>query len=94
MEDKIFSKNYIDRICIDSDVVEAYKEKDNVRVIFINTIELDDGTRVEDGGDYVSIYLPLPLRFDEKWFNKYKEINLTEDTSECCDSEGYIKKLT
>ena len=91
MEDLIVSKNYIDRINIDSEPVEAYKEKDSIRLIFMNGILLDDGNIVEDEGDYVSIYLPLPLRFDEEWFKKYKEINLTVETIEDCHSEGYLK---
>ena len=91
MEDLIVSKNYLDKISIDADTVEAYKEKDSIRLIFINGILLDNGKLVEDGGDYVSIYLPLPLRFDEEWFKKYKEINLTIETIENCYSEGYLK---
>ena len=93
MEDLIVSKNYIDRINIDSEAVEAYKEKDSIRLTFMNGILLDDGKMVEDGGDYVSIYLPLPLRFDEEWFKKYKEINLTEDTIKNCISEEYLKRV-
>ena len=91
IDEKLKSSRLIDKISIDADAVEAYKGKDNVRLIFMNGVLLDDGRMVEDGGDYVSIYLPLPLRFDEEWFKKYKEINLTVETVENCHSEGYLK---
>ena len=61
IDEKLKSGFYLDKISIDTDGVEAYKEKDNVRLIFMHGILLDDGKMVEDGGDYVSIYLPLPL---------------------------------
>ena len=91
IDEKLKSGFYLEKISIDADGVEAYKEKDNVRLTFIHGILLDDGEMVEDGGDYVSIYLPLPLRFDEEWFKKYKEINLTAKTIEDCYSEEYLK---
>ena len=91
IDEKLKSGFYLEKISIDADGVEAYKEKDNVRLTFIHGILLDDGEMVEDGGDYVSIYLPLPLRFDEEWFKKYKEINLTVKTIEDCYSEEYLK---
>ena len=91
IDEKLKAGFYLDKISIDADGVEAYKEKDNVRLIFMHGILLDDGKMVEDGGDYVSIYLPLPPKFDEEWFKKYKEINLTVETVEDCHSEGYLK---
>ena len=91
IDEKLKSGFYLEKISIDADGVEAYKEKDNVRLTFIHGVLLDDGEMVEDGGDYVSIYLPLPLRFDEEWFKKYKEINLTVKTIEDCYSEEYLK---
>ena len=91
IDEKLKSGFYLDKISIAADGVEAYKEKDNVRLIFMNGILLDECEMVEDSGDYVSIYLPLPLRFDEEWFKKYKEINLTVETIEDCYSEGYLK---
>ena len=90
IDEKLKSGFYLEKISIDADVVEAYKEKENIRLTFINCM-LIYGKMVEDGGDYVSIYLPLPLRFDEEWFKKYREINLTVDTIENCHSEGYLK---
>ena len=91
IDEKIKSGFYLDKISIDADGVEAYKEKDNLRLTFMHGILLDDGNIVEDGGDYVSIYLPLPLRFDEEWFKKYKEINLNVETIINCHLEGYLK---
>ena len=91
IDEKLKSGFYLDKISIDADGVEAYKEKDNVRLILMHGILLDDGKMVENGGDYVSIYLPLPVRFDEEWFKKYKKINLTVETIEKCDLEGYLK---
>ena len=93
MDDSIVLRKYVDKISIDAVAVEAYKEKDSIRLIFMNGILLDDGNIVEDGGDYFSIYLPLPLRFDEEWFKKYKEINLNEDTIKNCISEEYLKRV-
>ena len=57
MEDLIVSKNYIDRINIDSEAVEAYKEKDSIRLTFMNGILLDDGKMVEDGGDNMFLFI-------------------------------------
>ena len=91
IDEKIKSGFYLDKISIDADGVEAYKEKDNVRLTFMQGILLDNSDLVENGGDYVSIYLPLPLRFDEEWFKKYKEINLNVETIKNCHSEGYLK---
>ena len=93
MHESIVLKNYMDKISIDADGVVAYKEKDSIRLVFMNGVLLDDGSMVEDGGDYVSIYLPLPLRFDEEWFKKYKEINLNDNTIKNCISEDYLKKV-
>ena len=93
IEKKIKSGFYLDKISIDADGVEAYKEKDNLRLTFMHGILLDDGNIVEDGGDYVSIYLPLPLRFDEEWFKKYKKINLTVETIRKCFSENYLNEV-
>ena len=52
-----------------------------------------DGSMVEDGGDYVSIYLPLPLRFDEDWFKKYKKINLTVKNIKNFILEEYLNEV-
>ena len=47
----------------------------------------------EDGGDYVSVYLSLPLRFDEEWFKIYKELNLTVESIKNYVVEEYLKKV-
>ena len=93
IKEKLNSGFYLDKINIDADGVEAYKEKDYVRLIFINGVLLDDGSMVEDGGDYVSIYLPLPLRFDEDWFKKYKKINLTVKNIKNFILEEYLNEV-
>ena len=90
IDEKIKSGFYLDKISIDADGVVSYKGKDNVRLTFMHGILLDNGDLVENGADYVSIYLPLPLRFDEEWFKKYKKINLTVETIRDCYSEGYL----
>ena len=93
MHESIGLNKYVDKISIDADSFKAYREKDSIRLVFMNGVLLDDGSMVEDGGDYVSIYLPLPLRFDEEWFKKYKEINLNDHTVNNCYSEDYLKKV-
>ena len=91
IKEKLESGYYIDKISIDADGVVACKEEKYVRLVFMHGILLDDGKMVEDGGDYVSVYLPLPLRFDEEWFKKYKELNLTVESIKGYDIEGYLK---
>ena len=93
MHESIGLNKYVDKISIDADSFKAYREKDSITLVFMNGVLLDDGSMVEDGGDYVSIYLPLPLRFDEEWFKKYKEINLNDHTIKNCYSEDYLKKV-
>ena len=93
IHEKLKSGYYIDKISIDADGVDAYKEENYVRLLFMYGILLDDGSIVEDGGDYVSVYLPLPLRFYEEWFFKYKELNLTVESIKAYDIEGYLKKM-
>ena len=91
IHEKLKSGFYLDKISIDADGVDVYKEESNVRLVFMHGIHLDDGSIVEDGGDYVSVYLPLPLRFNEEWFKKYKELNLTEESIKAFEVEEYLK---
>ena len=72
--------------------VEAFKEKDYIELLFRNYMVLDDGDWCETGGDYVSLYLPLPIKFDDEWIEKYKKVNLTVYTIEDCYSQEYLKK--
>ena len=90
IDEKLKSGFYLDKISIDADGVEAYKEKDYIRLILLHRI-LDDGDMVEDVSDYVSIFLPLPFRFDEEWFKKYKEINLNRGSVICYYLEKNLK---
>ena len=91
IHEKIKSGFYLDKISIDADGVKAYKEENYIRLVFIPGIHLDNGSIIERGGDYVSVYLPLPLRFNEKWFKKYKKLNLTEESIKDFEAEEYLK---
>ena len=90
IHERLTSDFYLGKISIDADRVDAYKEDKYIRLVFMHGILLDDGSMVEDGGDYVSVYLPLPLRFNEEWFKKYKELNLTVESIKAYDIEGYL----
>ena len=73
--------------------VEAFQEKDHIRLLFRTYMSSDEnGDQYETGGDYVSLYLPLPLEFDDKWIEKYRKVNLTVRTIEDSISAGYVKK--
>ena len=73
--------------------VEAFQEKDHIRLLFRTYLSPDkNGDQYETGGDYVSLYLPLPLEFDDKWIEKYRKVNLTVRTIEDSISAGYVKK--
>ena len=73
--------------------VEAFQEKDHIRLLFRTYMSSDEnGDQYETGGDYVSLYLPLPLEFDDKWIEKYRKVNLTVRTIEDCYSADYVKK--
>ena len=98
LNDRIIKKNSpllidginIDRINIDADGVNVYKKKEYIQLEFKHGIHFDDGSILEDGGDYASVYLPLPLIFNEEWFKKYKELNLNEESIKAFKVEGYI----
>ena len=91
--EKIESSYFTNLISIFPQSVEAFQEKDHIRLLFRTYLSPDkNGDRYETGSDYVSIYLPLPLEFDDKWIEKYRKVNLTVRTIEDCYSEGYVKK--
>ena len=91
--EKIESGYFTNLISIFPQSVEAFKEKDHIRLLFRIYLSPDkNGDRYETGGDYVSLYLPLPLEFDDKWIEKYRKVNLTVRTIEDCYSGGYVKK--
>ena len=92
IHEKLESGFYLDKISIDAEAVDSYKGKNYIRLVFKHCFELD-GDIYEDGGDYVSVYLPLPLRFDEEWFKKYKELNLTVESIKNYVFEEYLKKV-
>ena len=82
---KLVSGFYLDKINIDGKEFEVYEKEKEVLVLLCKT-----GT-IEDGGDGIAVHLPLPLRFDEKWFLKYKELNLTVESIISYYLEGFIK---
>ena len=45
----------------------------------------------DDGSDGIAVRFPLPLRFDEEWFIKYKELNLDVGSIISYYLEGFIK---
>ena len=92
--EKIESGYFTNLISIFPQSVEAFQEKDYIRLLFRTYLSPDkNGDRYETGGDYVSLYLPLPLEFDDKWIEKYRKVNLTVRTIEDCYSGGYVKKI-
>ena len=46
----------------------------------------------DDGSDGIAVRFPLPLRFDEEWFSKYKDRNISRGSIICYYLEGFIKK--
>ena len=91
--EKLKSGYFTNLISIFPQSVEAFQEKDYIRLLFRTYLSPDkNGDRYETGGDYVSLYLPLPLEFDDKWIEKYRKVNLTVRTIEDCYSGGYVKK--
>ena len=91
--EKIESGYFTNLISIFPQSVEAFQEKDYISLLFRTYLSPDkNGDRYETGGDYVSLYLPLPLEFDDKWIEKYRKVNLTVRTIEDCYSGGYVKK--
>ena len=91
-KEKMKSGYFTNVISIVPDSVEAFIEKDYIELLFISYLEPDeDGDQYETGGDYVHLYLPFPITFDDEWIEKYRKVNLTVGTIENCYSEGYIK---
>ena len=83
--EKIKSGYFTNLISIFPQSVEAFQEKDYIRLLFRNYLLPDeDGFQYESGDDYVSLYLPLPIEFDDKWIEKYRKVNLTVRTIEDC----------
>ena len=45
----------------------------------------------KNGGDVIAVYLPLPIRFDEKWLLKFRGMNLSIGSIISYNLEGFIK---
>ena len=82
---KLASGYYIDKINIDGKEFEVYEKNKKELVLLCITGNSDDGS------DGIAVRFPLPLRFDEEWFLKYKEINLSRGSIMSYYLEGFIK---
>ena len=86
INEKLKSGFYLDKINIDGTEFEVYEKNKECLVLLCKTGISDDGS------DGLAVRLPLPLRFDDEWFTKYKEINLSVGSIIAYNMEGFIKK--
>ena len=70
IDERLKSGFYLDRISINGTEFEVYEKNEECLVLLCKTGNSDDGS------DGIAVRLPLPLRFDEEWFKKYREINI------------------
>ena len=70
IHEKLKSGFYLDRISINGTEFEVYEQNEECLVLLCKTGNSDDGS------DGIAVRLPLPLRFDEEWLKKYREINI------------------
>ena len=82
INEKLKSGFYLDKINIDGKL-EIWKKKCLV-ILCCNG-------KSDDGSDGLAVRLPLPLRFDEEWFKKYKEINMSRGSVISYYLEGFLK---
>ena len=68
LQEKLVLGFYLDKINIDGKF-EIWEQNKECLVLLCKTGNSDDGS------DGIAVYLPLPIRFDEEWYMKYKEIN-------------------
>ena len=85
IHEKLESGFYLDKINIDGREFEIFEKTKEYLVLLCKNGDPDDA------GDGLAVRLPLPLRFDEEWFKKYKEINITRGSVICYHIEGYLK---
>ena len=76
IREKLKSGFYLDKINIDGKF-KIWKQKENCLVLVIC--------------NGLVIRLPLPLRFDEEWFKKYKKLNLSVGSIICFYQNKYLK---
>ena len=84
LQEKLVLGFYLDKINIDGKF-EIWEQNKEDLVLVCST------GKSEDGSDGIAVRLPLPIRFDEEWFNKYKELNLYRGSIISYYLEGFIK---
>ena len=85
LQEKLESGFYLDKINIDGREIEVYEKNEKELVLLFKNGKIDDG------GDSLAVRLPLPFRFDEEWFNKYKDVNISCGSIIACYLEGLLK---
>ena len=84
LQEKLVSSFYLDKINIDGKEFEVYEKNKKELVLLCKTGNSDD----DDG---IAVRFPLPPRFDEEWFSKYKNRNISSGSIICYYLEGFIK---
>ena len=84
LQGKIESDFYLDKLNIDGKF-EIWKQEENCLVLLCCNGKLDDGS------DGLAVRLPPPLRFDEEWFKKFKENNITRGSLICYHIDVFLK---
>ena len=84
MHQKLKSAFYLDKINIDGKF-EIWEQEEKCLLLLCCNGKSDDGS------DGLAVRLPLPLRFDEEWFKKYKRINITRGSVICYHIDGFLK---
>ena len=84
IHEKLESGFYLDKINIDGKF-EIWEQEEKCLVL------LSCNGKSDDDDDGLAVRLPLPLRFDEEWFKKYKEKNITIGSVISYHIEGYLK---
>ena len=85
IHEKLASGFYLDKINIDGREFEICEKTKEYLVLLCKNGDPDDG------GDGLAVRLPLPLRFDEEWFKKYKGINITRGSVTSYHIDGFLK---
>ena len=84
LQEKLESGFYLDKINIDGKF-EIWKQEEKYSAL------LSCNGKSDDGSNGLAVRLPLPLRFDEEWFKKYKEQNITRGSVICYHIDGFLK---
>ena len=84
LQEKLESGFYLDKINIDGKF-EIWKQEEKCLVLLCCNGKSDDDS------DGFAVRLPLPLRFDEEWFKKYKEQHITRGSVICYHIDGFLK---